>query len=498
MGEALVALEGVSRRFGGVEALREVSLTLNAAEVHCLAGENGSGKSTLIKIIAGVVSPDRGRIRIGGETLSRFDPKGAIARGIQVIYQDFSLFPSLSVAENLALPTEVGKGRRLFRRREVHAIAEAALARIGVDLPFEAEIGTLGVAERQLVAIARALISAPRLLIMDEPTTALTGREIERLFAVVRELRARGLGILFVSHKVREMFAISERISVLRNGRLVASGPVGAFDESKLARVMIGEDLTETPYHWSGPPVAGPPRLKLEGFTVPGELAPLDLEIAAGEIVGVAGLLGGGRTELARALFGFRPHYRGRVLIDGEEVRLSSVAAAVAAGIAYVPEDRLTEGLFLSQSIDRNLLAASLDLWRRGGLLDLAGARAAAARMREAMAITAPDGNLPVATLSGGNQQRVMIGRWLLRNARLLILNGPTVGVDIGSKAGLHRHIRRLAGEGLAVLMISDDLPELVLNCNRVLILHRGRLIDTLAGAALSEQGLAERLRALA
>jgi simple sugar transport system ATP-binding protein len=497
MGEALVALEGVSKRFGGVEALREVSLTLNAAEVHCLAGENGSGKSTLIKIIAGVVTPDQGRIRFAGETLGRLDPKGAIARGIQVIYQDFSLFPSLSVAENLALPTEVGKGKRVFRRRDVRAIAEAALARVGVDLPLETEVGALGVAERQLVAIARALISTPRLLIMDEPTTALTGREIERLFAVVRELRARGLGILFVSHKVREMFAISERISVLRNGRLVAAGAVGEFDEAKLARAMIGEDLAETPYHWTPPRAPEPPRLALEGFSVPGELAPLDLTVARGEIVGVAGLLGGGRTELARALFGFRPHYRGRVAIDGREVRLSSVAAAVAAGIAYVPEDRLTEGLFLSQSIDRNLLAASLRRFRRGPLLDLAAAEAACARMREAMAINTADGRRPVATLSGGNQQRVMIGRWLLREARLLILNGPTVGVDIGSKAGLHRRIRRLAEEGLAVLMISDDLPELVLNCNRVLLLHRGQLIDVLSGAGLSEQTLAERLRAL-
>lgn len=498
MGEALVALEGVGKRFGGVEALRDVSLTLDAAEVHCLAGENGSGKSTLIKIIAGVVSPDRGEIRIAGERVARLDPKGAIARGIQVIYQDFSLFPSLSVAENLALPTEVGRGARLLRRAQVRAIAEAALERIGVALPLDAEVGTLSTAERQLVAIARALISAPRLLIMDEPTTTLTGREIERLFAVVRELRAQGLGILFVSHKVREMFAISERISVLRNGRLVASGPVKDFDEASLARAMIGEDLAETPYRWSSPPLSTPPRLALEGFAVPGELAPLDLAIAPGEIVGVAGLLGGGRTELARALFGFSPHYQGRVLIDGEEVRLSSIAAAVAAGIAYVPEDRLTEGLFLTQSIDRNLLAASLDRFQRGPLLDLSRALAAARAMRQAMAINTEDGTRPVATLSGGNQQRVMIGRWLLRKARLLILNGPTVGVDIGSKAGLHRRIRSLAEEGLAVLMISDDLPELALNCNRVLVLHRGRLVETLEGAALSEQGLAERLRALA
>jgi simple sugar transport system ATP-binding protein len=500
--EALIALLGVSKRFGGVQALAGVSLTLAAGEIHCLAGENGSGKSTLIKIIAGVESPDAGEITLAGERLSRLDPKGAIARGIQVIYQDFSLFPSLSVAENLALPSRIagarGRGRRFgFSAGESYAIARAAIARLGIDLPLAAEVGTLATGERQLVAIARALVSAPRLLIMDEPTTALTGREIERLFAVVRELRAQGLSILFVSHKIREMFAISERITVLRNGLVVAEGEVAAFDEASLARAMIGEDLAEEPYRWPDAAPSVTPRLVLSGFSVPGEIEALDLAVFPGEIVGVAGLLGGGRTELALALFGFRPHYRGEVRLDGVRARLSSVAAAVAAGIAYVPEDRLTEGLFLAQSIDRNLLAASLARWRRWLLLDLARAEESAAVMRAEMAINTPDGARPVATLSGGNQQRVMIGRWLLRRARLLILNGPTVGVDIGSKAGLHRRIRALAEKGLAVLMISDDLPELVQNCNRVVMLHRGRLAGTFAAPALSEEGLAEQLRAL-
>lgn len=494
---AFIELHDINKRFGGVQALAGVSLTIAAGEIHCLAGENGSGKSTLIKIIAGVYRPDSGTLRIDDDA-APLTPIAAINHGVQVIYQDFSLFPTLSVAENLALPSELRARRRLVSWSGVRKLAAAALARLGVAIDLDASVETLSIAERQLVAIARALMSEPRLLIMDEPTTALTGREVARLFAIVRDIQAQGIAVLFVSHKMREMLEISERITVLRNGSVAAAGFAHAFDEAALTRAMTGHDITAQSYRWR-PRHDRAPRLELRGLALPGVLAPIDLALRAGEIVGVTGLLGSGRSDLALTLFGLRPRYQGEIRIDGRLVHLRSVAAAIASGLAYVPEDRLTEGLFLTQSIHRNLLATSYAALAPYGIIYSAQARARADAMMREMDITATDGNQSVIALSGGNQQRVLIGRWLMGEARVLILNGPTVGVDVGSKAGIHQHIRALAEEGdLAVLMISDDLPEIVQNCNRVLIMHRGRVVEECAAALLSDAALGEKLKALA
>ncbi len=495
----LIELRDVSKSFGGVRALAGVSLAIGRGEIHCLAGENGSGKSTLIKIIAGVHRPDEGTLRIDGDEVTTLDPITAIGHGVQVIYQDFSLFPALTVAENLALPSEVQARRRLVSWSGVRKRARAALARLGVAIDLAATVETLTTAERQLVAIARALISAPRLLIMDEPTTALTGREVARLFAIVRDIQAQGIAVLFVSHKMREMLDISERITVLRNGAVVAEGAADGFDEATLTRAMTGQDFAAQSYRWTRQD-ARPARLELRGLAVPGVLAPIDAAFHAGEIIGITGLLGSGRTDLALTLFGMRPEYQGEIRIDGTPVALRSVAAAIAAGLAYVPEDRLTEGLFLTQSIHRNLLATSYAAMTRHLLIDFARAHADADAdaMMEQMRITTRNGDLPVVALSGGNQQRVLIGRWLMGMARVLILNGPTVGVDIGSKADIHARIRERAREGdLAVLLISDDLPEIIQTCNRVLVMHRGRLVEECDTAALTDTGMAEKLKAL-
>ena len=431
---------------------------------------------------------------LGGERLRDLTPKEAIARGIQVIYQDFSLFPNLTVAENLALPSELLERRALVRWGRVRVIAREAVDRLGLDMDLDAELGGLPVSGRQLVAIARSLIAETRLLIMDEPTTTLTRREVERLFGVVRDIKARGISVLFVSHKMREMLEISDRLTVLRNGRVVASGPIGEFDEASVARAMTGLELSapKPAPHGGG----GVPRLDVQGLSVPGAVEQVALSLMPGEVVGLAGLLGSGRTELALALFGMRPDHAGEIRLDGIPVELRTVQDAVDRGIAYVPEDRLTEGLFGPQTINRNLLAATLPDFARFGLLNAAAARAQADTMIADMAIATPTGERPVLELSGGNQQRVVIGRWLMRDAKLLILNGPTVGVDIGSKAGIHRKLRELANtRGLAILMISDDLPELVQHCDRVLVMHRGRIVEALASA--SEHVLGERLRAL-
>ncbi|MBE7212229.1 MAG: sugar ABC transporter ATP-binding protein, partial [Gluconacetobacter diazotrophicus] len=430
-GTPLVELRGVSKHFAGVQALRGVSLAIRPGEIHCLAGENGSGKSTLIKVISGVNRVDGGAVLVDGVEEPALDPRRAIALGIQVIYQDFSLFPNLSVAENLSVGAELRERRRIVSWRRMRAHAADAVRRLGVALDLDATVDSLPTAGRQLVAIARALMAEPRLLIMDEPTTALTGREVEQLFGVVREIQARGIAVLFVSHKMREMLDISERLTVLRSGQVVAEGPIARFDEGAITRAMTGAELVDTAY--TGPPPGAAPLLSVSRLFVPGELDDVSFELAPGEILGIAGLLGSGRTELALALFGMRPRRTGEIRLSGQLLPpAGGVEHAMAAGIAYVPEDRLTEGLFLPETIDRNIVASSLPTLSRFGLLRRREADAAASDTIRAMAVATPTGDRPVSQLSGGNQQRVLIGRWLLRRPRLLILNGPTVGVDVG------------------------------------------------------------------
>ena len=488
-------LRNVEKHFSGVRALDDVSLTIRSGEIHCLAGENGSGKSTLIKVVSGVYRPDAGSILIDGQSLPRLTPIEAIRRGVQVIYQDFSLFGNLTVAENLALNTELQAKRRLVSWSRIRAIAAQAIERLGVDIDPNREVDDLSTAGRQLVAIARALMSDPRLLIMDEPTTALTRKEVETLFRIVRDIQARGIAVLFVSHKMREMLEISERISVIRNGRKVAEGPTCEFDEPKIIRHMTGHDIASQSYVWTPPAEEVPPRLEIRNLTLPGAYEDLSLAIRPGEIVGLSGLLGSGRTEVANTLFGLEPSYGGEVLVDGKEVRLDRVATAIDAGIAYVPEDRLTEGLFLTQSIDRNILASIYDRIAAWGVVDRSKAADLAAGSIRSLQIATPTGEKPVGQLSGGNQQRVVLARWLLTDARVLILNGPTVGVDVGSKAEIHRIIRDLAVKtGVAVLMISDDILELVQNCNRIVVIHRGRFVDTIETAETSEHAISDLL----
>ncbi|MTH36186.1 ATP-binding cassette domain-containing protein [Paracoccus limosus] len=496
MSEYLIELNNIGKRFGGVRALDGVSLAIRPGEIHCLAGENGSGKSTIIKVISGIYTPEEGEIRIDGHPVGRLDPIKAVGHGIQVIYQDFSLFSNLTVAENLALNTYLLEGRRHMDWARAHRMAREVLSRLGVSIDPDAEVGSLATSGRQIVAIARAILAKARLIIMDEPTTALTRHEVDALFAITRDLQAQGIAVLFVSHKMREMLEISERLTVFRNGRKVAEGMMRDFDEAAITRAMTGLELTDEPYR-PAPPTA-PAVLETRGLGVPGAVEGVDLVLRPGEIVGISGLIGSGRTELARALFGMEPAMRGTILLNGAPVHPRSVQEAIALGIAYVPEDRLTEGLFLPQSIERNLTVSILDRLRRGLFLDRSALRQRTDAMFSAMQIAAPSAETPVGHLSGGNAQRVMLGRWLLTGARVLILNGPTVGVDVGSKATIHRIIRDLAlREGLAVLMISDDVPELVTNCNRIHVMHRGRFVAELTGADMSETRINDTLKTL-
>lgn len=480
MAEPFLEARGIRKSFAGVRALDDVSIAIARGEIRSLVGENGSGKSTLIKIIAGVVAPDAGEIAIEGRAVPRLHPIDAIRFGIQVIYQDLSLFPNLTVAENIALAVALARGRRLVRWREVDAIARDAVARLGCAIDLRRRAGDLPVAERQLVAIARALRQDARLIVMDEPTSALTPREVETLFSIIRGLRAQGISILFVSHKLDEVLAASDTITVLRNGRKVAEGEASGFDRAALTRHMIGRTVSG-----SAPrPVAGaaeaPVLLRVEGLARRGSFEGVSFDLRRGETLGITGLLGSGRTEVAKALFGLEPADEGSIEIEGVPVEIRCVRDAVRAGIAYVPEDRLSEGLFLEQPVDRNIAAASLaSPGRRAGLVDLRGLRALAAQWIEALAIKAPSAEVPVQSLSGGNQQKVVLAKWLATPARILILNGPTVGVDVGAKAEIHARIADLARGGMGVIVISDDAPELEALCGRVIAMRRGRMAET-------------------
>jgi simple sugar transport system ATP-binding protein len=491
--DPFLVLTDVDKWFAGVHALNKVSLTIRRGEIHCLAGENGSGKSTLIKVIAGVVRPDGGAVSIDGVPRPSLHPIDVIHAGIQVIYQDFSLFPNLTVAENLALNAQLDERRKVVRWREVRAIARRALDQIGVEMDLDALVERLPVADKQLVAIARALLHDARLVILDEPTTALTQHEVARLFEIIKRMQAQGISALFVSHKLREVLEISERITILRNGQKVREGDAAEFDERKIVFHMTGRELSDERFTFAP---EGKPRLfEVCGLGYRDKFRDVSFTLHAGEILGITGLLGSGRTELALALFGVRPADRGKIEVDGVERRIDSIQRAIAAGIAYVPEDRVSEGLFLSQSISRNVIVSVLKQLRgRGRLVDFGRARALVQRWVKSLAIATPDPELPVQSLSGGNQQRVVLARWLSTRARVLVLNGPTVGVDIGSKADIHAKLKELARQGLGVIVISDDLPELVQNCNRVLVMEKGQVVGQPEAGQLTDTRLTQAL----
>jgi simple sugar transport system ATP-binding protein len=488
----LVRMTGVTKTYAGITALDGVDFDVRAGEAVCLAGENGSGKSTLIKILAGVERPDRGAIALDGAPQAAMTPTAAATGGIAVIFQDFSLFPNLSVAENIAFGAELAQGARLVRARRMRELAARTLDRVGVPMDLAAPVETLSVAHKQLVAICRALASDARLIVMDEPTTALTEREVRALLTIIRRLKADGVAVIFVSHKLAEVLEVSERVVVLRNGRVVAEGPASEFDAASLTRHMTGRDLEAT-----GPAPLDPNApvlLTVEGLFKAGAFADVGFTLRAGEVLGISGLLGSGRTALAKALFGLARPDAGRVALDGRPVPLGDPLRAAAAGIGYVPEDRLTEGLFLTQSILRNVAVGRVDAHGRGPLLDLAGLGQEARDWLGRLRVKAPDPGAPVRSLSGGNQQRVVLARWLARAPRVLILNGPSVGVDVGSKAEIHGIIADLAAQGLGVIVISDDLPELLATCHRILVMVEGRIVEDIEGADATADDLARRL----
>ena len=491
--QPVLQVQGLTKSFAGVTALDGVDLDLNPGEIHCLAGENGSGKSTLIKIVSGVHQPDSGLIILGGQSYRHLTPIEAMRGGVQVIYQDFSIFPNLTVLENLALTSEISARRRLVSWKRFRRIAEEAVAAIDFSIDLEARVGDLSVADKQLIAICRALLTDTRLIIMDEPTTALTHREVEALFKVITDLKARGIATLFVSHKLDEVFEISERFTILRNGRLIATAGTSELDHCSFARYMTGREFSDDPLTAGVEP--GDPVLEVEGLSLEDAFEDVSFTLRRGEVLGITGLLGSGRTELALTLFGVFRADAGQVRVGGEAVRFTSIRDAISRGVAYVPEDRLTEGLMLERSIADNIVVSELDeLSSPIGVLDQKRRRDEVTRWIEELRIATTNPANAVKTLSGGNQQRVVLAKWLARNPDVLILNGPTVGVDIGSKHDIHELLRRLADDGMGIIVISDDIPELLRISTRILLLREGRLVEELDPAELTQQDLSARI----
>jgi simple sugar transport system ATP-binding protein len=488
-------LSGISKRFGGVHALRNVDLKLEVGEVHCIVGENGSGKSTLIKIISGVEEPEHGgSIAISGKEYPRLNPIRSTQCGIQVIYQDLSLFPNLNVVENIAMAHHLG-GLHGVDWSAMRATAIAAMAKVNVELDPDIKVSYLNIAGRQLVAICRALAADARLLIMDEPTASLTRHEVDSLIKLVSELKRAGICIVFVSHRLDEVLEIADRVTVLRDGAKVGTFAADTIDSRKLSHLMTGQafDYRVQVRDVSASPVV----LEIEGLCRDGEYQDVSFQLRAGEVVGLTGLLGSGRTELALSLFGMNPSDRGTVALDGRPVTLNTNADAMNLGIAYVSEDRLALGLILDQSISANITLTVLE--RLAGIFGLIRERARqahVARWVADLAIKVSNPENPVKTLSGGNQQRVVLAKWMATNPRVLVLDSPTVGVDISAKHGIYEIIRRLAREGVAVLMISDEIPEVLYHSDRVLVMRDGRLTVDVFAEKTSEDALRQAVNA--
>lgn len=485
-------LQAISRHFGGVVALRNVDLTLRAGEVHCLVGENGSGKSTLIKIISGVLRPEAGgRIVIEGREYRHLNPVQSTACGIQVIYQDLSLFPNLTVAENIAIASHLGSPRVVDWRR-LRATANAAMARVGALLDSDARVGDLSIANRQLVAICRAMAADAKLVVMDEPTASLSRHEVDALVRLVADLKQVGICIVFVSHRLNEVLEIAERVTVLRDGAKVGEFPARDMDDRKLATLMTGKAFA---YKTSASkPTRAEKVLAVRHLSRTGQYHDISLDIHAGEIVGLTGLLGSGRTEFALSLFGMNRPTSGEIRLDGKALALRTNAQAIDEGIAYVPEDRLNLGLVLEQSISSNILVTVLDkLANRFGLVSEAKRQRTARHWIDDLAIKTLNPENAVRTLSGGNQQRVVLAKWMATQPRLLILDSPTVGVDIAAKDGIYEVVRALADKGVAILLISDEIPEVFYHAHRVLVMRRGRL----AGECVPHESTEEALQAV-
>ncbi|MCC5577171.1 sugar ABC transporter ATP-binding protein [Microtetraspora sp. AC03309] len=478
----------MSKAFGAVQALRDVSLELFAGEAHALAGENGAGKSTLVKTLTGVYRPDTGQLLLDGEPVEFHSPADAQNAGVAVIYQEPTMFPDLSVAENIFIGRQPRAALRRIDRGAMHGRAAELFKRLGVALDPEQPARGLSIADQQLVEIAKALSRDARVLIMDEPTAALSGAEVTRLFNVVKALREQGCAVLFISHRLDEIFELCQRVTTLRDGTWIASEPVAGMTHDDLIRRMVGRDLDAL--YPKLDTVPGEVALKVHRLTREGVFTDVSFEVRRGEIVALAGLVGAGRSEVARAIFGVDRWDAGSVEVNGRGLPAASPTAAMSAGLALVPEDRRQQGLVMEQSIERNIGLTGLKNLRRGPVISRAAERDRARDWAIRLQLKFNRLSDAVNVLSGGNQQKVVLGKWLSTRPGVLIIDEPTRGIDVGTKAEVHRLLSELAADGLAVLMISSDLPEVLGMADRVLVMQEGRLVAEIPRDAATEESV--------
>jgi ABC-type sugar transport system ATPase subunit len=477
MGQPLVEIRNISKKFPGVAALQDISFSINAGEIHALIGENGAGKSTMIKILSGLYRPEvGGEVVFDGEPLKEYTALESLHRGIVVIYQDFSLFSNLSVMENIALGPYVTSGKRLVDWNAMREIAKNALDKLQLQIDLNIPVGSLSVAKQQIVAIARALANKARLLVLDEPTSALSKGEVVKLFDIMRSLKNDGISLLFISHKLDELFAVSDRFTVFRDGKCMGTFEKEELNDEKLISLMVGRNIIYKIFDKNKRDDA---ILEVKNLSKAGQFKDVSFRLSRGEILGLTGLVGAGRTEVMQAIFGLNPCDSGEVLLEGKPLKIQKPSDAVAQGIAYVPENRLQEGLVLHKSIRDNLVLTILkSISNRIGLVDAAKKSALTASWMEKLNIKPPLPEMLTSKLSGGNQQRVVLSKWLATNPKILIVDEPTNGIDVGAKIEIHQILRDLAASGIAVIVISSELPEILAIADRVIIMRRGRITD--------------------
>ncbi|KOG42928.1 sugar ABC transporter ATP-binding protein [Streptomyces resistomycificus] len=485
----LLSMSGITKSFPGVRALDGVDLEVQAGEVHCLLGQNGAGKSTLIKVLAGAHQPDTGAIRWRGEDVTLRSPIAAMRLGIATIYQELDLVEHLSVAENVHLGHEPTAAGFVVRGRAARASTAALLKRLGhPEIEPARLVGELSAAQQQIVSMARALSHDVRLIVMDEPSAALDPDEVDNLFRIVGDLTAEGVAVVYISHRLEEIRRIGDRVTVLKDGRAVAVGlPAKSTPTREVVALMTGRNVE---YVFPDRPASAPggtPVLEVEGLAREGEFEALDLRVRPGEIVGLAGLVGSGRSEILETIYGARKPTAGQVRVDGHALRPGSVRAAVRAGLGLAPEERKAQALLMLESVTRNVSVSSMSRFSRAGWIDRGAERGAARSATRELSLRPDNPDVPVRTLSGGNQQKAVLARWLLRGCRVLLLDEPTRGVDVGARAELYAVVRRLADEGLAVLLVSSEVPEVLGLADRVLVLREGRVVHTAPARDLDE-----------
>ncbi|HZH97421.1 MAG TPA: sugar ABC transporter ATP-binding protein [Fimbriimonadaceae bacterium] len=482
-------MSGIGKSFPGVRALEDVSLEVLAGEVHALMGENGAGKSTLMKILAGAYAVDEGIITLDGEEVRIEGPRDAAELGISIIYQELNLVSQLSVAENIFLGREPRRGLWIDDKR-MRAEATALVQGLGLDIDVTTQVGDLPVAKQQIVEIAKATSVKSRIIVMDEPSATLTENELENLYRLIRQLKAQGVAVVYISHRMDEVFSICDRVTVLRDGRTVGTHRMSEVSPDGLIKMMVGRTLDENFPKVSVEP--GEPVLEVDGLCRAGVLKDISFTVRAGEVVALAGLVGSGRTEIARCIFGADSYDAGKVRVIGKELPAHRPTSAIAAGVGLVPEDRKGQGLVLGLGVRENATLAALGSLSRIGFVDAKRDRHAAEEYREKLGVRTPSIEQAVRNLSGGNQQKVVLAKWLLTNSKLLLLDEPTRGIDVGAKVEIYRLMNLLTSQGIGILMISSELPEVLGMADRVLVMREGRVVGELSRAEATQERIGE------